>query len=224
MLNGGDVRISTYQQNSNNCLLDTCPVISLKQGDCAFKISTSTPPCQNGEKNIDVSCTITLPFYASPTDIPGQEDRLWTMDIDVEDMANQRTREQKNFSINSLKAVTVSGPTEFGPLSLGSLSRSVPISLVNSGNSPISLVRIAVSPMKCKNGIIPPSSFFFSFTPNLPLEQMTSIPSDGIVQSIINLPKQNALSSSQQKIYWTLKVPTKGLSGTCTGKISYVAE
>lgn len=222
LIEGGDVRLFLHRLQASNCL-DNCIRASLKQGTCS--LVTTTPReelCRNGEKKIDVECQFKLPYFAEPTDIPGREDDAWLIDLEAEDSRGQYITDRLSFAVASLKALTVTGVTDFGMSRLGSISEPVDITLQNSGNVPISAIQIQGFPFTCKNGSIPNTLQRFSFSRDTPFDQMTPLPDDHPTLAIVSMDKSTFQMTSTRHVFWRVKFPDKGLSGACAGKIRYL--
>ncbi len=223
---GGSIDAWLFRFPEGSCG-DECSA-HLSHKSCYFRhpTSTQTAHCTDDDATrFEIECRIALPYYARPSDEKGREDDYWSAAIAVTDARGAYTEMRKDFEVVSLKALETDPVTAYGKLNLGGTTEQPqPVAIYNSGNTPLNSITIQGTDLVCKNGgKIPVSAQRFSLSEGTPFEMMTPLVATAPSIITINLPPSTQKTTSSKKIFWKLQAPKKGLNGSCTGTISYIA-
>lgn len=191
-----------YQGNPNNITVNSC--------DGA------------GDLSLNFEAGIDLEYFADATDAsaPIHSGTNWTVKFVVRDeSANEAAELTDTFEVNSLQALDLSGPVNYGNLTLGSDSAQQTITVTQTGNQVFD-VNVSMPNMTC-NG---------AGSDDILASQLHLSTSDGFTygtgdQAVSNTPshfdlnmgvRTDDLSALTKDIYAILRLPASGLRGTCS--------
>ncbi len=176
----------------------------------------------NGDgNNIDYSCQINVAYFADPTDSGNYTSETWKVRVRVTDTSLSVDDSNYNNELQSMLAIASTPSTiNYGSLDLGQTSNSIRLDVVNSGNVPADSSIFSSGNMTCTLGSILVANqkygrsdvdftsleYTLSTTPNY---ATLSLPAQTDDATVIN-----------DELYFRIKAPNVGVSGTCAGTIN----
>jgi len=167
-----------------------------------------------------VTCFFDIGYMA----LPG----IWAANLTIQDLSGSDFSETQNTTINELTAIElVESAVDFGVISLGANS-SVPgnVTIKNMGNVLINAM-LSGTDYTCSTGTIPAGNTRYSLSegdydsmtltlgeePNGQYDLNLGVRGDGTPDGV----------DSADLEYWAIKIPSSGVSGTCSNTISITA-
>ncbi|MCK5698612.1 MAG: hypothetical protein KAH93_02105 [Candidatus Aenigmarchaeota archaeon] len=179
---------------------------------------------QNGttSTNSTVECLFTIYYHANPAD--------WTMYFNVTDGDGESGNNTETITIQSLTALNVTNTTiPFGDVGLGEESAQITTTIKITGNVNLDLninESLYGSNMSC-DGVgsanittnAATTGVRYNTTDSFTFDDTTWKLSSGNDLADVNWSKSNEVSSTvppEYNLYWKIKIPASGVSGTCT--------
>lgn len=179
------------------------------------------------------NCSFNVMFYA--------ENSTWTCAVNVTDtqLGSNTTSLNDTADVLDLVAIDILNSTlDFGTRALGTTTPTeLNVSIMNEGNIEIDLQLDAYEQnytgnqydnayaFNCTLGELPVDYLRFNATANGLYAGSTSMTQAGLTDiSNFDMPHQTTGTIPyEQGSYWAVGLPSSGLSGTCTGRVIYVA-
>lgn len=205
--------------------LNTVGMFCAEDGANCYK-NTSCTIGTGSSTTLDVNCSFTVQFYAQASSDEGD----WTCNVTVTDSAsNSAYGNTTDLTISDNLALAVNSSISFGSLSVGQDSSDRLGQVNNTGNVRID-VNVNGSEMDCNGPAsdnITQSQIKYNTTTGIDwAAQNSCVLSDNAVDTCAWLTTTFDLAegaTANKDTYWKLRVPT-GVSGTCTGAITFEAE
>lgn len=178
--------------------------------DCSFS-SCSTYP----DTSFNFECVLDVEYYASADS--------WTGYIEISDGSGNDIESTDGVQIESLLAVELTGPLEYGQLSFDSTSTTQTLTIQNTGNMPVDTLLSVDGDMQCDMGSIPAENVRYSET--APFSWGTGAALSTVPTELeLDLPAQNHRSTIQSSdLYFRLKMPENGAGGSCSNVLTVTA-
>jgi hypothetical protein len=166
------------------------------------------------------TCTFTMNYMA----LPG----IWTVNVTAFDLSNTSASATDNNTVNSLAALEITQSTiDMGSLALGANSSSAATMTIRSqGNVQID-ARLSGDVYTCTYGTIPVGNTRYSLDTGNYDSMATDLSADATTQTAFDLGVRGIATAdganSEKLEYWTILIPTSGVSGTCTNTLTVTA-
>ncbi len=178
----------------------------------------------------EVSCGFQIEYYAEPG--------LWQCQINTTDNYSSSTLTSDATNINTLLALAVNSPMEFGEVSAQEVSQEISANITNYGNIQINLTLNGYgqnpgdgNAMECGTNDIQIDYMKFNLTASNS-SNLTKQEFETIYQNLTTSPttynfnlnsRQNDLSNEANKsTYWRIYLP-QGISSGCSGNVVFAA-
>lgn len=206
----------------------TCTTATTDNNQCYASTLTTVSGCTGaGDLSMAYETNFPLQFYADPTDTGSPYvAQTWVSKVTVTDNQSGTGFNTDTFEVNSLLALDVTGSVSYGTVGLGNDSTQQTITFTNTGNRNLDASQSASGNMVCTGTgsqsilvsnarISNTSGFLYAAGYGL---ASTSTPVG------INLA-QRASESINSTVDWyaVLRMPTTGVSGTCTNTVTFTA-
>lgn len=176
----------------------------------------------NGNGNeIDYSCQINVAYFADPTDAGDYAAETWKARVRVTDTTVSVDNDTYNNEIQSMLAISPTPSNiNFGNLNLDAISNSIRVDIKNTGNVAADGYISSGGNLTCLLGSIAVANQKYGRTDtdyNTLEYTMSTTPN----YATLTLPAQtDDTTIVTDELYFRIKVPSVGVSGTCTGTIN----
>lgn len=177
------------------------------------------------ESTINYECDFNIQYYADSTDSDGYPSDNWVGFVTVSDSSYATGTNSNTTEINSLAALTVSSPINYGVLAIGVTSTQDSLAIAtNTGNVKID-VNLSGTDMYCTRGSVSSTYQRYSKTAGQNFDDMTQLATTSQLVHLNLAKKMNSYQDSTTSMYFKMIVPSgegaKG--GSCSGTDTFSA-
>lgn len=164
-------------------------------------------------------CSFNVWHFASSTNNYSAD---WVASVNASDGSLTSSQNSATtFDINSLTAINVTANIDYGSLALGATSTVKTITITNTGNDLTTDVTLYGTAMNCTVGTIAVGQQAYTSSTSASPATALSTASTSVGLSMRKQTVSTTAVTSNTR--WMLTLPSSGLSGTCTGTISFLA-
>lgn len=170
----------------------------------------------DSDTSVDYTCPVTLNYFTDPTDANAAASSTnWTMLITADDGDNQGTGTD-TIEIESLNALDVTSPIDYGTLALDTSSANQEQTVTNTGNVRLDL-EFSGTDMTCSvRGTIEAEQQKYSTTTISVWGDAPYTLTNTSTERNWNVVKRTTATSTES-VHWMLHTPASGVEGSCTG-------
>ncbi len=171
------------------------------------------------------TCTFPVRNFADATDAGGDATysaQNWVGAVIISDgIDDGDNKYSSTFEMNTLTAINVSSTVAYGSVALGATSSVQTITLTNTGNDNGTNANVYGTALTCTVGTIAVGQqTYTSSTSASPSTALTTASSS----LGLNITKQTTSTvQATSNTRWMFTMPSSGLSGTCTGTVTFLA-
>lgn len=194
--------------------------------NCSF---TSVPgdSCSGGtDVTANYQCSVPIQYFAEPNDLGSYDPPInWVARITATDAALATGYSTRDVTVNTLTALDVGSSINYGSLGVGATSASdAPLVISNTGNNNSLRVYGSGTNMACTVGSIPVGNQHYSVVAGADYNSMIPLTGSQANTGAIITKATSASTPSTYTIYWKLRIPSSGLSGSCSGTSTFSAN
>ena len=178
-----------------------------------------------GSTDVDGSyeCRIPFNYFADPTDSGAYSAQTWNVVVSAADYGNTpATLAYSTVEINAGAALSVTAAVNYGSLAFSAASAVQTATTTNTGNKMTLDSYVSGSVLTCTDGTISIGQQKYttstSATPNVALTG-----SNAPLRLSMNKRVSTSTAPAVSTTRWQLTMPSSGLSGTCSGTITFTA-
>ena len=165
-------------------------------------------------------CSYGIWHFASSTD---SYSGSWGAGVAANDgTVTSAVNSNTTFEVGSLTSINVTSSIDYGALALGAQSTTGTIRITNTGNNNRTDIIVYGTAMTCTVGTISVGQQVYTSSSLITPTQTLSTVSTSIGLSV----RKQIVSTTEQasSTYWKLTLPSSGISGTCTGTLTFLAN